>query len=117
MSNPERQHPHRGPERRHHHVYLTLNSEYHCRDDLCVAVRNLQTGEFVDDHPAIGRRLTGAIRFNDDGGIASFSRCGEQPRPGENLYFSSGPSTIGVRTTGVRGIQRPPRKIVQRYHH
>jgi hypothetical protein len=105
----------RGPERRRHHVYLTRNSEYHCRDDLCVAVRDLRNGQFQSDHPAIGQRMSGGIRFNEDGGVASFSRRGEPPHPGENLFFSDGSADMALRTTALRAIERPAKTVVDQY--
>jgi hypothetical protein len=105
----------RGPERRRHRVFLTRNTEYHCRDDLCVAVRDVQTGQFQDDHPAIGRRMTGSIRFTQDGGIASFSPKGQEPHPGESLFFSDGDAERELRTSALRDIQRPPKAVVERY--
>ena len=117
MSILNRRRAYRGPERRHHRVYQTHNREYHCRDDLCVAVRDLETGEFDDEHPAIGRRLTGAIRFTKDGGVASYSQRGEQPHQGESLFFSDDTTDYEVRTSALRAVQRPPKEIVERYHH
>jgi hypothetical protein len=96
-------------------VFLTHNTEYHCRDDLCVAVRDLSSGEFLEDHPAIGRRMTGGIRFTGDGGIASVSAQGEEPHPGESLFFSDGNAERELRTSALRAIQRPPKAVVERY--
>jgi hypothetical protein len=104
-----------GPERRRHRVYLTRNSEYHCRDDLCVAVRDVASGDFLEGHPAIGRRMTGSIRFTEDGGIASFSTKDEEPHPGESLFFSDGAMERELRTSALRDIQRPPKAVVARY--
>jgi hypothetical protein len=115
---PILQHPHsyRGPERRRNRVFLTLNTEYHCRDDLCVAVRNLKTGQFIDEHPAIGRRMTGGVRFAD-GGVASFSRPGEEPHPGETLFFSDGDLDLALQTSPLRRIERPEKAVVAQYRH
>jgi len=114
MSSLNRQNDYSGPERRHHKVYLTRNSEYHCRDNVCVAVRDLRTGGFVPDHPAIGRRMTGGVRFSD-GSVQSFSRPGEDPHPGETLFFSDGDLDLALQTSALRGIQRPPKAVVAQY--
>ena len=103
----------RGPERRRHRVFLTLHTEYHCRDDVCVAVRDLASGQFRADHPAIGRRMTGSIRFTRNGGVASFTARGEEPRPGESLFFSDG--SLELRTSALCGIERPPKAVVEQY--
>jgi hypothetical protein len=105
----------RGRERRHHSVFVTRNSEYHCRDALCVAVRDLQSGEFRSQHPAIGRRMLGGVAFSADGVLTSFSRAGETPKPGESLFFGDETPTYPLRTSPLRAIQRPARAIVERY--
>jgi hypothetical protein len=105
----------RGAERRHHQVFVTRNSEYHCRDDLCVAVRDLATGEFQPQHSAIGKRMTGGIRFDEDGRVVSFSRRGEEPHLGENLIFSDGSFDRELRTSAFRRVTRPEKAVVEQY--
>jgi hypothetical protein len=105
----------RGPERRRHRVFLTRNTEYHCRDDVCVAVRDRATGAFVQHHTALGRRLSGAIQFSKDGRIVSFVTRGEQPFINQSLLFSNGSIETELRTSPLRGISRPPRELIQRY--
>jgi hypothetical protein len=105
----------RGPERRRHRVFVTRNSEYHCRDNICVAVRSLRSGEFHEDHPAIGRRMVGGIGVSADGILESFSRKGESPSPGESLFFSDDSVRYPLRTSPLCAIQRPSRAIVERY--
>ena len=53
----------RGPERRRHRIFVTRNTEYHFRDDVCVAVRDRRTGSFLQGHLALCRPLHGGIRF------------------------------------------------------
>lgn len=64
---------------------------------------------------AIGRRLTGSLRFDSDR-IAATSPP-ETPHEGEQLCFSSGdrddPHDV-VTSTLVR-IERPPMEVVARY--
>ena len=104
-----------GPERRRHRIYRTHNTEYHCRDDVCIAVRDLRTGQFREEHPAIGRRMTGGIRFTRDGSVASYSRRGESPHLGENLYFTNGEADVSLRTSALERIERPPKEVVEHY--
>ena len=68
-----------GPERRRHRVYLTRNTEYHLRDGFCVAVRDRRTGDFLQGHLALQRRVHGGLKFFPDGGIAP--NAGEPRRP------------------------------------
>src|ERR1043165_4406610 len=56
-----------GPERRRHRMYVTRNTEYHFRDNLCVGVRDLHTGQWLPSHLALGRKLTGAVRLMQNG--------------------------------------------------
>ena len=104
-----------GPERRRNRVFVTLNSEYHCRDGVCVAVVDRHTDEPERDHSAIGRRLTGSLRFDRD--RISATSPPETPHEGEQLCFSSGdrddPHDL-VTSTLVR-IERPLREVVARY--
>jgi hypothetical protein len=108
-------HAYRGPERRRHRIFRTHNTEYHCRDDLCVAVRDVSTGAFLSDHPALGLRMTGGIRFTRGGAVQSVSRRGENPHLGETLFFSDGSPDFAVRTTPLERIERPPKDTVQSY--
>jgi hypothetical protein len=105
-----------GPNRRRHQVFVTNNSEYHCRDGLCLAVRDLHTGMFRRRHEAIGKKITSAVRFNEDGGIASISEPG-QTHVGEQLCFASERVDHELITSVVRSIERPPKEIVSQYTH
>jgi hypothetical protein len=111
-------HEYDGPERRRHRVLITRNSEYHCRDGVCVAVRDRNTNEFVTSHPALGTRLSGGVHIDSDGGVASSSSPTE-PRIGHKIWFSSGDHDHpeSVLTTKLRAIERPPKEIVSRYPH
>jgi hypothetical protein len=109
-------HTYQGPERRHNRVFVTLHSEYHCRDGVCVAVRNRETGAFLTDHVAIGRHVDGSIRFNEKGGIVS-AHDATGPEVGENLFFSSDEvhDPRNVLTSALTAIRRPPKEIVASY--
>jgi hypothetical protein len=106
-----------GPERRRHKVYVTQNSEYHCRDGTCVAVRNRRSGIFVAGHVALGRRLRAGVRFDDFGAISSISRP-ETPRVGDQICFccaSDALDTTDVVTSPLETVERPSRDIVRTY--
>lgn len=105
-----------GPERRRHRVFVTRNSEYHCRDGVCVAVRDCGTGEFLRSHSAIGRCMSAGVKFNHDGGIESISAPTE-PHVGEQLCFSAGNSDNprDVITSPLKAIERPAAELVERY--
>jgi hypothetical protein len=100
----------RGPERRRHRVYLTRNTEYHFRDGFCVAVRDRRTGEFLQGHLALHRRVQGGLKFFDNGGIAP--NAGD-PQPGESLYFAS--DGRDLVTSPLEAVERPHRAVVNGY--
>jgi len=106
-----------GPERRRHLVFRTRNTEYHLRGMRCVAVRDLQTQRFIDGHPALGRYLSGALRYGPDGAITKYVMIGESPDVGDVLFFSDGRMRTELRTTAVRDIERPPKEAVSHYLH
>lgn len=99
-----------GPERRHHRMYVTRNSEYHFRDTLCVGVRDLQTGRWLDSHLAIGRKLSGAIRLSTDGRPVPTPAA---PGIGEALYF--GEEGRDLITSVLCAVERPPHAAVKTY--
>jgi hypothetical protein len=105
----------RGPDRRRHCVFVTMNTEYHCRDRICIAVVDRHTGELERDHRALGRTLNGSVRFDAEG--ISATCAPDMPHVGEQLCFSSGfrddPHDV-VTSTLVR-IDRPERGTVAHY--
>jgi hypothetical protein len=105
-----------GPDRRRHRVFVTKNSEYHCRDNVCVAVRSVRTGAFDRNHVALGRWLSGAIKFTKDGSISGMSDASDARR-GEQLCFASGSmdDTNDVLTSPLEAIARPPKDVVSLY--
>ena len=94
---------------------MTRNSEYHCRDGTCLAVRDRNTGHFVADHPAIGKRVTGGMLFAPKGGITEVSPPGELLK-GERLCFSScdGHLEHDVVTSPLSALERPTKDVVAR---
>lgn len=109
--------PYRGPERRRHRVFVTRNTEYHCRDGVCVAVRDLRTHAFLPRHPALGKKVTASFELSTDGGISGV-HAPEEIRIGEQLCLSSGRGDLehDVLTTPLRAIERPPREVVTSYY-
>jgi hypothetical protein len=105
-----------GPDRRRHRVFITKNSEYHCRDGVCVAVRDVHDGSFQPQHPAIGKKMSSSILFSKEGGIAAISKPGDT-HVGEQLCFSSGQLEHEIITSAVKAIERPPKEIVSQYTH
>jgi hypothetical protein len=103
-------------ERRRRKVFVTLNSEYFCRDGVCVAVRDRHTGAFVPEHGAIGKRFTGALERTREGGVGSVEPP-ESTRPGLQLCFSSGHGDLehDILTSALLSIERPPKALVAQY--
>ena len=110
-----RQFTYGGPDRRRYRVLITQNTEYHCKDKTCIAVRDLKSGSFKSDHPALGRRMSGGIRFTNEGSISSFTKPGEWPHPGERVLFSAGKLETELQTSPLRAVSRPPKEIVGQY--
>jgi hypothetical protein len=110
----------RGPERRRHRVFVTRNTEYHFRDGFCIAVRDRRTGDFLEGHLALHRRVNGGLRFFQNGGIAPNNG---DPKPGESLYFAgegSDPHSEAARsrelvTSPLEAVERPTRELVDAY--
>jgi hypothetical protein len=96
----------RGVERRRNRMFLTRNSEYYCWGDTCTAVRDLASGKFNRSHSAIGRRLAGSVCFLPDGRIESFTQRGEEPKPGQSVFFSNGTLGEELVTSTLRKVTR-----------
>ena len=94
-----------GVERRRHRVYLTRNTEYHFRDELCIAVRDRRTGDWLPGHLALRRELFGSIQFFMNGALAPSPG---EPRLGEALFFASGGRDL--ITSPLEGIGSRRRK-------
>lgn len=96
-----------GPERRVHQVYVTLNTEYHVRKGVCVAVRRRNAEEWIANHAALRLRLDGLVQ---QGAL--------RPMPtrfvvGSRIYFSDGDDEI--LTSPVVAVVRPPKRVVFEY--
>jgi hypothetical protein len=101
----------RGPERRRHRAFLTQNTEYHFRDDCCVAVRDRKTGSWLPSHMALLRRLTGGVRVLRNGTPVPVV---DTPSVGEALYFGDDEGRELV-TSKLCGVDRPGRLVTQTY--
>lgn len=99
-----------GKERRRHRVYVTRNTEYHFRDGYCVAVRDRNTGEFLQGHLALKRRIEGGLKFYLNGAIVP--NPGD-PREGESLFFATGGRDLV--TSPIEKVARPEKPLVLAY--
>jgi hypothetical protein len=99
-----------GTERRRHRVYMTRNTEYHFRDDLCVGVRDRRTGDWLPGHLALRRELFGSIQFFING---SLSPHPGEPRVGEALFFANGGRDL--ITSPLEKVERPAKHLVEAY--
>ena len=99
-----------GRERRRHRMYVTRNTEYHLRDDVCVAVRDLQSGSWVPTHDALCQPMRGSLSIGRHGEVAASRNV---PRLGEALFFE----TMGrdLVTSALCSIERPAKDIVRSY--
>src|SRR5690242_14546948 len=97
------------PERRIHKVYVTRNTEYHVRRDVCVAVRDRRSGEWLEEHAALCCKLGGSVRA-DERGLTP--RSGP-PSVGDVILFRA--NGHHVVTSLVEAIERPEKHIVDQY--
>lgn len=97
-----------GQDRRRHKLYVTRNTEYHLRDKRCVAVRDLWSGTWRADHPAIGKVLFGAVRPGPSGLEPQL-----EPSVDSLLWFENGENDI--LTSRLTGIERPEKAVVEAY--
>lgn len=97
-------------ERRRHRVYVTRNTEYHFRDGFCVAVRDRRSGDFLQGHLAVRRRLQGGLKFFPNGAIVP--NAGD-PQVGEALYFAA--DGRDLVTSPIEKIDRPAKTLVTAY--
>ncbi|MFK7992402.1 MAG: hypothetical protein AB8I08_40650 [Sandaracinaceae bacterium] len=89
---------------------MTRNTEYHVKKDLCVAVKDRRSGEWLRVHLALRNRVHGGIRFSRSGGILPNPGF---PKVGESLFFHS--AGRDLVTSPVLSVERPVRDIVTKY--
>jgi hypothetical protein len=96
-----------GPERRIHKVYVTRNTEYHLRRDVCVAVKSRTPVDGpVAGHDAVNMRLEGHLKQ----GMVPMPG---PPKIGFRMYFARG--NHDVFTSPVVDILRPSKSVVAQY--
>lgn len=100
----------RGNERRIHKVFVTRNTEYHVRQDTCVAVRDRRSGEWLRSHLALKNKIHGGIRFARNGGVVPNPGA---PRIGESLFFHA--AGRDLVTSPILSVERPHKATVSRY--
>jgi hypothetical protein len=101
----------KGPERRIHKVFVTRNSEYHVRAQVCVGVRDRETGAWLRSHFAVERPVIGAIKFFESGALNATPRL---PSVGESMYFED--RGRDLVTSAVVAVERPDPDIVTEYN-
>ena len=101
--------PYPGPERRIHTVYVTRNSEYHVRAEVCIAVRSRAQHDWTRDHPALGRKMEGSLRFHSDG----VQPVPGRPAIGDAIYFRR--DDRDLITSRIERVERPVRDVVVTY--
>ncbi|MCC6556164.1 MAG: hypothetical protein IT372_24655 [Polyangiaceae bacterium] len=104
-----------GKERRRHRVFITRNTEYHFRDDICVAIRDRQAKRFRGAHIALNLKLQGAVKVGRNG-LALPDR--EEPRVGASIYFTREDPEgreHQIVTSRVERIDRPEKAVVMQY--
>ena len=72
-------------------IFVTRNTEYHVRGDVCVAVRDREKGHFLPTHHAVGGRLSGSVRL----GEAPAPIARRTPKIGDGLLVDGGPHGDG----------------------
>jgi hypothetical protein len=94
---------------------VTHNHEYHCKDGVCVAVRDTRTGEFLPSHRALGKTLAGTVVLSREGGVESVAPP-EEAAPGQRAHFAIDADDRGdILTSTLKSVERPPRDVVARY--
>lgn len=99
-----------GSERRIHKVFVTRNTEYHIRRDVCVGVKDRRSGEWLLAHLALRQRVHGGLRFSPAGGIHASQGM---PDVGESIFFHA--QGRDLVTSPVLCVERPARDVVRTY--
>jgi len=94
-------------ERRRHIMYVTRNTEYHCRDRECVGVRDRNTRRWQRWHPALRTRLLGTMVDRE--------KVVRSANQGNKLIFSAGSDEKILMTSSLLGAGRPPLEAVDNY--
>jgi hypothetical protein len=97
-------------ERRRHRMFVTGNTEYHVKDDICVGIRKIGDGTWITKAKALKARLVGGINSISEILYASPSF----PTVGQSLLFINDEGE-DIVTTKVTHIVRPPMEAVRYY--
>lgn len=97
-------------ERRVHKVFVTRNTEYHVRKNLCVGVRDRKSGRWMRGHIALRSEVAGGLSFLQTGGVRASDAF---PSIGESLFFCR--DGRDLVTSAVVSVERPIRSIVAAY--
>ena len=92
-------------DRRRNKKLITRNTEYHIHERECVAVRDLHSGRWLHNHPALRAMLVGGV----DRKRSVFLN----PMPGLQLVFRGGRRDIV--TSPLLQVVRPEKLAVERY--
>jgi hypothetical protein len=104
-----------GTERRRHRLVVTRNTEYHLKDDVCVAVRDRSTKRWCEGHLALMLRCEGGVKFHSNGAMIPSLI---DPAPGDAIYFSyktSGGEERQLVTSKIESVERTPKRDVLAY--
>lgn len=94
-------------------MFETRNSEYHVLDDVCVAIRDKRTGEWLEEHSALARRIEGGVRVFSNGAAIPTLR---PPEVGAPIYFHIDDDCHEqVITSKLIAVERPERRDLVRY--
>jgi hypothetical protein len=99
-----------GPERRRRRVYFTRNTEYHFLDEVCVAVRRRDTGQWRVGHVALRRPLSGCVKFTPSGEVQPKT---DPPEVGDALFFAT--EGADVITSVLTAVGRPLPQTISSY--
>jgi hypothetical protein len=99
-----------GPERRRRRVYFTRNTEYHFLDEVCVAVRRRDTGQWRVAHVALRRTLSGCVKFTSSGEVQPKT---DPPEVGDALFFVT--EGADVITSVLTAVGRPLPQTISSY--
>jgi len=99
-------------DRRFNKMFVTRNTEYYLRGELCLAVKDRRTSEWLSGHLAIGRRLSGGVRILPNGEAIPVP---SSPAVGEALYFAEGGREL--ITSVLCCVERAPRELVQSFEN
>jgi hypothetical protein len=104
-----------GKERRRHRVYVTRNTEYHVRDEVCVAVRDRGSNAWRSAHIALNLKIEGGVKLFSNGAVIPNLAS---PSVGDAMFFnvmSSDGEERQIVTSRIEKIDRPPKRVVLSY--